>query len=164
MLSRLRIATAWLFTAVIAFSALGRVQRLRNGEGIGRSPVAGLTADQIVAKTVKDLKAASSVKVVGEAAPSLMRIVPAGIFAAGPSGTSGRSATPAPLAGLTADQIVQKALKNLAAASSVRITGEVPSKEGNVAIYIGPRGALAGGAISGRVLRRALRGTSSTKR
>jgi hypothetical protein len=46
------------------------------------------------------------------------------------------SATPAPLAGLTADQIVQKALKDLAAASSVRITGTVPSKDGNVVIDI----------------------------
>ena len=91
--------------------------------------------------------------------PSPVRIVPAGILAAviilstaacdspgsarsggsGPSATSatsGRSATPAPLAGLTADQIVQKALKDLAAASSVRITGELPSQGGSIAIDI----------------------------
>ena len=86
--------------------------------------------------------------------PSLMRIVPAGILTAAiilttaacssagsfrsvdsrPSGESRTSSAPAPLAGLTADQIVQKALKDLAAASSVRITGQVPSQEGNVAI------------------------------
>jgi hypothetical protein len=85
-----------------------------------------------------------------------MRIVPAGILTAaiilwtaacssagsfrsvdsGPSGESGTSASPAPLAGLTADQIVQKALKDLAAASSVRITGQLPSQAGNVAIDI----------------------------
>jgi hypothetical protein len=88
-----------------------------------------------------------------------MRVVPAGILAAviilstaacdspgsarsgdsGPSATSatpGRSATPAPLAGLTADQIVQKALKDLAAASSVQITGELPSQGGSIAIDI----------------------------
>lgn len=84
-----------------------------------------------------------------------MRIVPAGILAAaitlsaaacsspGSSGSGGsgksvasESATPAPLAGLTADQIVQKALKDLAAASSVRITGQVPSPDGSLAITI----------------------------
>ena len=90
--------------------------------------------------------------------PSLMRIVPAGILTAiilstaacssagslrsvdsGPSGKSGKSGTPAaraPLAGLTADQIVQKALKDLAAASSVRITGQLPTQKGTVAIDI----------------------------
>ena len=88
--------------------------------------------------------------------PSLLRILPAGILTAAiilstaacssagsfrsvdssPSGESGTSAAPAPLAGLTAGQIVQKALKDLAAASSVRITGQLPSQEGNVAIDI----------------------------
>jgi hypothetical protein len=88
--------------------------------------------------------------------PSLMRIVPAGILTAAiilttaacssagsfrsvdsrPSGESRTSSAPAPLAGLTADQIVQKALKDLAAASSVRITGQLPTQEGNVAIDI----------------------------
>ena len=88
--------------------------------------------------------------------PSLMRIVPAGILAAaiilstaacssagssrsadsGPTGESRTAAARAPLAGLTADQIVQKALKDLSAASSVRITGQVPSQAGNVAIDI----------------------------
>ena len=84
-----------------------------------------------------------------------MRIVPAGILTAAiilttaacssagssrsvdsrPSGESRTSAAPAPLAGLTADQIVQKALKDLAAASSVRITGQLPiNQQGNVAI------------------------------
>jgi hypothetical protein len=85
-----------------------------------------------------------------------MRIVPAGILTAAiilttaacssagsfrsvdsrPSGESRTSSAPAPLAGLTADQIVQKALKDLAAASSVRITGQLPTQEGNVAIDI----------------------------
>lgn len=85
-----------------------------------------------------------------------MRIVPAGLLTAaiilstaacssagssrsvdsGPSGESGTPAAPAPLAGLTADQIVQKALKDLSAASSVLITGQVPSQAGNVAIDI----------------------------
>jgi hypothetical protein len=88
--------------------------------------------------------------------PPHLRIVPAGILAAaiilstaacspagsfrsvdsGPTGKPGTSASPAPLAGLTADQIVQKALKDLAAASSVRITGQLPSQGGNVAIDI----------------------------
>ena len=88
--------------------------------------------------------------------PSLMRIVPAGILTAaiilsaaacssagslrsvdsGPSGESGTSGAHAPLTGLTADQIVQKALKDLAAASSVRITGQVPSQAGIVALDI----------------------------
>ena len=88
--------------------------------------------------------------------PSLLRILPAGILTAAiilstaacssagsfrsvdssPSGESGTSAAPAPLAGLTAGQIVQKALKDLAAASSVRITGQLPSQEGDVAIDI----------------------------
>jgi hypothetical protein len=85
--------------------------------------------------------------------PSLMRTVPAGILAAaialsaaacgssgsvrsGDSGKSATSRTPAPLAGLTADQIAQKALKDLAAASSVRISGNAPSKDGNVAIDV----------------------------
>ena len=53
-----------------------------------------------------------------------------------PSAESAKSATPAPLAGLTADQIVQKALKDLSGASSVRISGEVPSQGVNVAIDI----------------------------
>jgi hypothetical protein len=87
--------------------------------------------------------------------PSPMRTVLAGILTAaitvstpacssagslrsvdsGPSGRPGTSAAPAPLAGLTADQIVQKALKDLAAASSVRITGQLPiNQQGNVAI------------------------------
>jgi hypothetical protein len=53
------------------------------------------------------------------------------------SGKPRTSATPAPLAGLTPDQIVQKALKNLAATSSVRITGGgLPSQGGSVAIDI----------------------------
>ena len=88
--------------------------------------------------------------------PSLMRIVPAGLLTAAiilsmaacssagsfrsadsrPSGEPRASAAPAPLAGMTADQIVKKALKDLAADSSVRITGEVPSQGGNVAIDI----------------------------
>jgi hypothetical protein len=71
--------------------------------------------------------------------PSAMRIVPAGILgavivvsaaacgSASSSGslTSAGSRTPgaSPLAGLTADQIVQKAVRNLAATSSVRIVG-----------------------------------------
>jgi hypothetical protein len=85
-----------------------------------------------------------------------MRIVPAGILTAaiilstaacssagssrtldsGPSGESRTSAAPGPLAGLTADQIVQKALKDLEAASSVQMTGQAPSQQGNVAINI----------------------------
>jgi hypothetical protein len=88
--------------------------------------------------------------------PSLMRSVLAGILTAviilstaacsssgsartvdsRPSGKSRTSATPAPLAGLTADQIVQKALKDLSAASSVRITGGLPSPDGNITIDI----------------------------
>ena len=52
------------------------------------------------------------------------------------SGTSATPATPAPLAGLTADQIVQKALKDLSAASSVRITGRLPSPDGTITIDI----------------------------
>jgi hypothetical protein len=72
-----------------------------------------------------------------------MRIVPAGIFgaaivvsaaacgSASSSGslTSAGSRTPggSPLAGLTADQIVQKAVNDLAAASSVRIVGKQDS-------------------------------------
>jgi hypothetical protein len=52
------------------------------------------------------------------------------------SRTSARkSASPAPRAGLTPDQIVQQALKNLAAASSVQITGGgLPSDGGSAAI------------------------------
>jgi len=69
--------------------------------------------------------------------PSLMRIVPAGILAAviilstaacgsARSGASGVSPTPAasPLAGLTANQIIQKALNDLTTASSVRVVGK----------------------------------------
>jgi len=48
------------------------------------------------------------------------------------SGTSAKVAPPAPLAGLTPDQIVQKALDNLLAATSVRISGNVPSQGENV--------------------------------
>ena len=86
--------------------------------------------------------------------PSLIRILPAGILTAaiivsaaacspagssrsvhsGPSGESRTSAAPASLAGLTADQIVHQALKDLAAVTSVRITGGVPSQGGNVTI------------------------------
>jgi hypothetical protein len=88
--------------------------------------------------------------------PSCLRIATAGAFAvviaisSAACGSAGSgvtatakaanaspvAATPAPLAGLTADQIVQKALKDLAAASSVRISGEVPSQGDNVAIDI----------------------------
>ena len=92
--------------------------------------------------------------------PSLTRTIPAGILAAAialsaaacssaaPARSVGSakprasdqprtSATPAPSAGLTPDQIVQKALKNLAATSSVRITGGgLPSQGGSVAIDI----------------------------
>lgn len=86
--------------------------------------------------------------------PSLMRIAPAGILAAvivltaaacassasvrsGDSGTkSPTSGSSGPLVGLTADQIVRKALKDLAAASSVRISGNVPSQDGDIALDI----------------------------
>jgi hypothetical protein len=85
--------------------------------------------------------------------PSLVRTVPAGILAAaiilstaacsspgsvrsGDSAKPAKSGTPAPLAGLTADQVLQKALKDLAAASSVRFSGTVPSPDGNIAIDI----------------------------
>jgi len=80
---------------------------------------------------------------------SLLRTVPAGFLAAAVilsaaacgsagSGASGASQTPAasPLAGLTADQIAQQALKDLRAASSVQISGRVPSQQGNVAFDI----------------------------
>ena len=51
--------------------------------------------------------------------------------------TSATPATPAPLAGLTPDQIVKKALNHLDAASSVRITGGgLPTQGGSVAIDI----------------------------
>jgi hypothetical protein len=80
-----------------------------------------------------------------------MRIVPAGILAAvivvsatacgssgsprpGGSGTSGQSGTPAPLAGLIPSQIVQRAVNNLEAITSVRITGKLVSRGEDLAI------------------------------
>jgi hypothetical protein len=76
--------------------------------------------------------------------PSLMRVVPVGVLAvavalsaaACSSGGSSGSATSAasPLAGMTPDQIVQKAINNLKTASSLEINGNVVSSGTNTAI------------------------------
>jgi hypothetical protein len=58
---------------------------------------------------------------------------PAGTHGPSPSRTS---ATRNPLAGLTSDQIVQKAVKDLTDAKSVRISGTLPTKDGSVAVNV----------------------------
>ena len=70
------------------------------------------------------------------ASAAVIAVSAAACGSAGSGGTATAKASASPLAGLTADQIVQKAFKDLAAASSVRINGTVPSQDGNIAIDI----------------------------
>lgn len=71
-------------------------------------------------------------------APSLTRLAGAGLIAAASalsvSACASSSSSTAPLAGESPDQIVQKSVADLKAASSVRITGKVVSSGQNIAI------------------------------
>jgi hypothetical protein len=89
-----------------------------------------------------------------------MRVVPVGVLAAavalsaaacssGGSSGSGGSATSAasPLAGMTPDQIVQKAVNNLKAATSLQISGSVVSSGSNIKLDLTDAAAGCKGTI-----------------
>jgi hypothetical protein len=72
--------------------------------------------------------------------PSLHRLAAvcalAAVTAMSASACASSSSSTAPLAGLSADQIVQKSVADLKAASSVRITGKVVSSGQNIAVNL----------------------------
>ena len=72
--------------------------------------------------------------------PSLNRLAAVGALAAvtamSASACASSSSSAAPLAGESADQIVQKSVADLKAASSVRITGKVVSSGQNIAVNL----------------------------